>query len=137
MEYSPGTEDFKTFIKIYSDDFIRDYILLTNDNQPLDITKTDNLVKGKINKYMNERVELYADNVKIEGQVRDYESSEGEIRVNLFYHTGKKPRIFRVKCGILTDIYSDQANFLIFRYDDFEEGVKLTPENKEQTFEIK
>jgi hypothetical protein len=37
----------------------------------------------------------------------------------------------------LTGIYADQANMTIIRIGDFEEGVKLTPENNEQTFNLK
>jgi hypothetical protein len=37
----------------------------------------------------------------------------------------------------MTELYADQANMMIIRVNDFEEGVKLTPEIREQTFNLK
>jgi hypothetical protein len=37
----------------------------------------------------------------------------------------------------MTGLYTDQANMVIVRIKDFEEGVKLTSELTEQTFKIK
>jgi len=34
----------------------------------------------------------------------------------------------------MTNLYNDQANMTIVRVSDFEEGVKLTPEKREQLF---
>jgi hypothetical protein len=37
----------------------------------------------------------------------------------------------------MTDLYKDQLNMIIVRINDFEEGMKLTSDLKEHTFEIK
>jgi hypothetical protein len=37
----------------------------------------------------------------------------------------------------MTNIFDDQANMVILKVNDFEEGVKLTPEKTEMTFNIK
>jgi hypothetical protein len=37
----------------------------------------------------------------------------------------------------MTDLHSDQANMIIVRVNDFEEGVKLTPDMTEKTFNMK
>jgi hypothetical protein len=37
----------------------------------------------------------------------------------------------------MTGLYGDQANMIIVRADNFEEGVKLTSDITEQTFNIK
>jgi len=37
----------------------------------------------------------------------------------------------------MTGMYSDQANMTMISIDDFEEGVKLTPENKTDSFNLK
>ena len=36
----------------------------------------------------------------------------------------------------MTSLYNDQANMIIVKVNDFEEGVKLTAEEPEKTFEI-
>jgi hypothetical protein len=42
-----------------------------------------------------------------------------------------------VKNLIMTGLYNDQANMIIVKINDFEQGVKLTSEATEQTFQIK
>lgn len=136
MDYSAESKGFKTFVKFYSDDFLLDYNLLFNDNETIDFSQNNKIVRKKINDYLNEKIELYVGEQKIEGEVLDYESVDGEIKINILYPTGKDPKTVKMKCQIMTDIHSDQSNFIIFRYKDNEEGVKLTSDNKEQTFTL-
>jgi hypothetical protein len=37
----------------------------------------------------------------------------------------------------MTGMYSDQANMTMIKIDDFEEGVKLTPEKSSESFNLK
>jgi hypothetical protein len=37
----------------------------------------------------------------------------------------------------MTGMYTDQANMTMIRFDNFEEGVKLTPEKKTESFNLK
>jgi hypothetical protein len=37
----------------------------------------------------------------------------------------------------MTDLYSDMANMTIIRFNNFEEGIKLTSDKPEETFELK
>jgi hypothetical protein len=62
---------------------------------------------------------------------------DNELSINLLYQGDKKPKIISVKNLIMTDLYSDMANMVIVRINEFEEGVKLTPDIYEQTFKIK
>jgi translation elongation factor P/translation initiation factor 5A len=57
--------------------------------------------------------------------------------MNLVYKSDKKPKTISVKNMIMTGLYNDQANMTLIRVDDFEEGIKLTPEQTEQTFNLK
>jgi hypothetical protein len=56
--------------------------------------------------------------------------------MNLEYGFGKKPKSITVKNLIMTGLYTDQANMVIVRIREFEEGVKLNSELTEQTFKI-
>jgi hypothetical protein len=62
---------------------------------------------------------------------------DNELSVNLIYEGVKKPRIITVKNLIMTGLYTDMANMVIVRINEFEEAVKLTPDNTERTFKIK
>lgn len=54
----------------------------------------------------------------------------------MHFSNGKHPETITVKNIIMTDLYADQANMVIVKVADFEEGVKLTPGLTEQTFKI-
>jgi len=41
-----------------------------------------------------------------------------------------------VKNLIMTSLYNDQANMIIVKVNDFEEGVRLTVQETEKRFEI-
>jgi hypothetical protein len=62
---------------------------------------------------------------------------ENEISLNLIYRTDKTPKTITVRNEIMTGLYDDQANMMIIRINDFEEGVKLTSESREQTFSLR
>jgi hypothetical protein len=62
--------------------------------------------------------------------------SENELRMNLSVDAVKKINTIKVQNMIMTSLYSDQANMIIVKVNEFEEGVKLTPEETEKTFNI-
>ena len=49
----------------------------------------------------------------------------------------KKPKSVKVQNHIMTTLYPDQSNMVILTVSDFQEGVKLTPELTEHTFNTK
>jgi len=56
--------------------------------------------------------------------------------MNLFLRTISKVNTITIKNLVMTSLYNDQANMIIVRVNDFEQGVKLTAEETEKTFEI-
>ena len=57
--------------------------------------------------------------------------------MNLSYGSVNNISTITVKNLIMTGLYADMANMLIIRVHDFEKGVRMTPEETEQTFNIK
>jgi len=49
----------------------------------------------------------------------------------------KKPKRITVRNMILTGWYTDQVNLMIIRINNFEKGIKLTPEHNEETLIVK
>ena len=74
---------------------------------------------------------------QLSARLLDMNMVDNEVSMNLEYDYGKKPKSITVKNLIMTGLYTDQANMVIVRIKDFEEGVKLTSELTEQTFKIK
>ena len=63
--------------------------------------------------------------------------ADNEISMNMICKVVKKPKSVKVQNHIMTTLYPDQSNMVILRVNDFEEGVKLTSEVPEHTFNTK
>jgi hypothetical protein len=137
VEYSEKADAFNVFLKIYSDDFMLDYRLLTGDTAKIDLVANRENAESLIVKYLNEKVQIFAEGIKLDGKLMNFDSSDGELKIDVIFNNKKKSKNFLVKNLIMTDLYKDQSNLLIFRYGNFEEGIKLTSEKQEQTFKIK
>jgi hypothetical protein len=135
IDLVPDTDSIKVFVRIYYDDFLRDYNLYnkteyTPDNNPV-------FPAELMNKYLNEKVIITINNKQLEGKLLNHIILDNEISANLLYRTKKKPRNITVKNLIMTSLYEDQANMVIIRIQDLEEGIKLTPSEAERTFILK
>jgi hypothetical protein len=137
MEYSEKSDAFNVFLKIYSDDFLLDYKLLTGDTPKIDLIADRDKTEEVISKYINEKVQIFAEGTKLNGKLINLESSDGELRMDLIFKNRKNSKNYLVKNLIMTGLYQDQSNLLIFRFGDYEEGKKLTPEIQEQNFIVK
>jgi hypothetical protein len=137
MEYSEKTDVFNVFLKIYSDDFLSDYRLLTGDSANIDLAAKGEAAENLVWKYLNEKVQIFGDGKKLDGKLMNLELSDGELKLDIIFSNKKKSKNYMVRNLIMTDLYKDQSNLLIFRYGDYEEGIKLTPEKQEQIFKVK
>jgi hypothetical protein len=87
--------------------------------------------------YLSEKLLIRVNEKLLSGKLHEMKVSDNEISMNLEFKGGKKPNTIIVKNLILTDLYSDMSNMVIVKVNDFEEGVKLTSDLTEQTFNIK
>jgi len=137
IEYSPKSDNFNVFLKLYYNDFILDYRNSINDDQDFDSSGEIDTTIILVGKYFNHKVQIFADDKKLEGRLVSINSADDELKMNFLINNKGKARIVKVKNQILTDLYKDQSNLLIFKYDDFEEGIKMTSDMNERTFKIK
>lgn len=137
VEYFAERDMFKVFIKLNYDDFVLDYRFSIDDDQNFDPSGKIDTAIIKVGKYLNNKVQIFADDKKLEGRLTNIESGDGELKMDLLYKCNKRARHFKVKNQILTELFEDQSNLLIFKYNDYEEGVRLTSGNIEKTFEVK
>jgi hypothetical protein len=136
IDYIPETDSFKGFVRLYLDDFLLDcgkqgY----NIAQEKFVGKDPSALK-ELEKYLNEKLIISVNKKPIKGVIREIQIEDNEVDINLHFNNGKHPDIITVKNIIMTDLYADQANMVIVKVADFEEGVKLTPGLTEQTFKI-
>jgi hypothetical protein len=136
VEHAEKTDVFNVFLKLYSDDFILDYRLLSGDTTKLNFGEINEKTELLVLKYLDARIQIFADGKKLEGKLIKLDSSEGELKMDMVFSNKKRSGSYLVKNFIMTDLYPDQCNLLIFRYGDYEEGVKLTPEKQDHIFKV-
>jgi hypothetical protein len=137
IDYVPEINSFKVFVRMYFDDFVRDYQLNGNVIQNKDFSTSNVSSMNEMQKYLDEKVTLKVNERQLSGKLQSMSLTDNEISMNLEYGSGKKPVSVTVKNLIMTGLYADQANMIIIKINDFEEGVKLTSGTTEQTFKIK
>ncbi len=136
VDYIPGQESFKVFVRIYTDDFLRDSEKF-NGMDPVNIPVDKPEIRALISNYLAENIRITVNDRQLTGEIESLESSDLEISAGLVYFSGMKIRNIAVRNSIMTRLYDDQANMTIIRIGDFEKGVKLTPEQPEMTFNLK
>lgn len=134
IDYIHDMRAFRVYIRMYYDDFLLD--CKANTGQVNNFSATASSSKDLVNKYIREKVLIKADDNQLIPKLRDIKLKDNEINIYLDYPTGKKPGTVSVKNLIMTSLYGDQSNMVIVKVNEFEEGVKLSPDLMERTFEI-
>jgi di/tricarboxylate transporter len=137
IDYVPGTDSLKVYFRMYYDDFLRDYQTIDDDRNLKTLFGEQSLPTDIINRYFNSKVFIYVNNKLLIGKLLTVNHTGDEINLNLIYRSDKKPRKITVRNLILTGWYSDQTNLTILKIGNFEKGIKLTSEYKEETISIK
>ncbi|MBP8959696.1 MAG: hypothetical protein KBG40_04650 [Bacteroidales bacterium] len=136
IDYSSEKDIFNATLKVYYDDFILDYELLTGNKPIFNFSDNNQEVRKLISIYLKEKIVLTADDKILNFTITGINLENNELTVKMEYKNNSSSLLFRIKNSILVDIYNDQSNLIIFRYGDFEEGVKLTSEKREYIFSI-
>ncbi len=136
IDYAPDKDIFNVFLRVYFDDFLLDSGIKTEDQKKLNFSDTNLFTKEVIGNYVNDKIKIFINNKNVPANLESMDLSDNELRMNLFFNSVKNVNSIAVKNLIMTSIYTDQANMTIVKVNDFEEGVKLTAEETEKTFEI-
>ena len=138
IDHVPGTDSLKVFVRMFYDDFLLDYKLFDTNNEIVtEMTVNQSFPAELMNKYLDEKVNISVNNKQLSGKLLNLTLEDNEISMNLLYRSDKKPKTISVRNEIMTGLYADQANMTMIRIKNFEEGIKLTPEQPEQTFILK
>ena len=136
IEYSSEKEGFNAYLQIYYDDFLLDYKSFAGKVHDFDIdAKSDNDIV-LINSYLKNRLQVNNGKGNLNFKISDLTMADNELKIYLFFEKPGRAKTFRVRNAILSEIYKDQSNLLIFKYDKFEEGVKLTADITDHVFNI-
>jgi len=137
IDYAPDQNSLNVFIKIYYDDFLTDSGIGEKETGSMKFPDSSSFTGDHIGKYINEKVRIIVNGRQLEGKLGDFNLADNELTMNLSYGSVNNISTITVKNLIMTGLYADMANMLIIRVHDFEKGVRMTPEETEQTFNIK
>ncbi len=137
IDYVQGTDSLKVFCKMNFNDFLKDLQTIDDDRNLSIIFSKQPFPADLINQYFNSKVFIYINNKLLTGKLLTVNFTDNEINLNLIYKTDKRPKSIIVRNMILNGWFSDQTNLTIIRINNFEKGIKFTPEHNEETFIIK
>jgi hypothetical protein len=137
IDYVPEIGSIKVFIRMYFDDFLRDYKLDGTEIKENEFSATDTSSINKMQRYLKKRIIIKINEKQLSGNIQDINLADNEISMNLNYSGVRRPKTISIKSLIMTKLYEDMSNMILVKINDFEEGVKLTSEMTEQTFKIK
>lgn len=136
IDYVTDPGSYNVFVRMYFDDFLTDSKLNGNVVDGEEFYTASAASMAAMEKYIGDKLIIKVNEKPLAGKLNEMRVADNEISMILEFKGGRKPNTILVKNLILTDLYSDQANMVIVKVNDFEEGVKLTPEMTEQTFKI-
>lgn len=135
--YSAEDKAFIGYLQMHYDDFIIDYKSSTGEVSDADMISSKETAMAKTEIYLKEKVQVFAGDSRLVGEVKDLSREDDMLKVNLVFKCSMRSKKFTVINSILTGIYKDQTNLLIFSYGNFEEGIKLTSETIQHLFKVK
>jgi hypothetical protein len=131
------SDTLKVFFRMYYDDFLRDYKLYNPSFNPGKNIEPKDFPDELIKKYFDNRVQIYLNHKLLSGSLSNVSTDSYEILLDLNYQSDKKPRNFKIRNRILIDIYKDQANMVYLNINHYEDAIKLTVDDFEETRKIK
>jgi len=137
IDYVSDKGSVDVFLKIYYDDFLLDSGFKSATELKTDSGGNNSYFKNVISKYTTEKVNIIINDKLFSPNLEKLNLTDNELSMNMSFKIDKRISTITVKSLIMTSLYSDQANMVIVRVDDFEEGVKLTSDQTEQTFNIR
>jgi hypothetical protein len=137
LDFVQGTDSLKVSCRMEFDDFLKDLQTIDDDRNLRRLFSKQPFPDDLINQYVNSKVFIYVNNNLLTGKLLSAILIDNDINLNLIYRSGKKPKSITVRNLILTGWYTDQSNLMIIRVNNFEKGIKLTPEHSEETLIIK
>jgi hypothetical protein len=137
IDFVPDMGSYNVFVRMYFDDFLTDSKLNGSVVNSVDFSAGTSSSRDAMEKYLSTKLFIKVNENLLSGKLREMKVEDNEISMNLEFTGGKKPKTILVRNLILTDLYADMSNMVIVKVAEFEEGVKLTSDITEQTFNIK
>ena len=137
IDYVQGTDSLKVSCRMEFEDFLKDLQTIDDDRNLRRFFNKQPFPSDLINQYFNSKVFIYVNDKLLIGKLLSAILADNDINLHLIYRQSKKPKSITVRNMILTGWHTDQVNLMIIRINNFEKGIKLTPEHNEETLIVK
>ncbi len=136
MEYNKGEKIFLVSFKVFTDDF--ETIIERKYGVDLNLGKEDELKNTDeyFSRYFRESFSFIVNGEEVKEPVF-LEKKMNDIAVWLYYRypTSNNVEKVEIKNVIMLDMFMDQSNLLIFKYNDFEKGFVFDREKVKIQFQ--
>lgn len=132
IEYDSMNQVYSVFVKVWSDDLNADIRLL---NMRSEQSKED---ESEIYyKYLTDRILIIEDGKQLKMTLMKSETDGLEHRFNLEASGSRAVTNVTVINRIMTRLYDDQANMLLFSFNGIEDGYKFTTADTLKNYQVK
>lgn len=132
IEYDSMNRIYSVFVKVYSDDLEADMRLSDAEGGVTDGDTTE-----RFSGYLRDKVMIMEDGRPLEMTLINTESDGLEHRFSLKATGGRRVRNVTVVNRIMTRLYDDQANMLLFSYMGLEDGYRFTATDTVKIYKVK
>lgn len=138
--YVKDKKQFKLLFKIFVDDF--DRILQKNYKVQLKLEKGDKKIGHEeiITKYILDHFKIIIDSKDYTAsrlKFSAFEIKEKAIWLHYTYKFNGKSNNFELWNSLMTDLYPDQTNLLIFGFNGFEDAIRFTNKKTKEVLSVK
>jgi len=132
IDYDSMNQVYSVFVKVWSDDLDADIKLLSTAGER--ITGDEREV---YHKYLTDRILIIEDGKQLKMTLLKSETDGLEHRFNLEATGSRAVKNVTVINRIMTRLYDDQANMLLFSFNGIEDGYKFTTADTLKNYQVK
>ncbi len=132
IEYDSMNRVYSVFVKVYSDDLESDMSLGKAGGGEIIGGVTE-----RYSQYIADRINIMEDGRLLELKLLNTESDGLEHRFRLEAAGGRRVSNVTVVNRIMTRLYDDQANMLLFSFDGIEDGYRFTASDTMKVYKVK
>jgi hypothetical protein len=132
IEYDSMNQVYSVFVKVWSDDLVADIKLGSTEGDQLTGDE-----KEIFHKYLTDRILIIENGKQLKMTLLKSETDGIEHRFNLEAGGSRAVENVTVINRIMTRLYEDQANMLLFSFNGIEDGYRFTTADTLKNYKVK
>jgi len=132
IEYDSMNQIYSVFVKVWSDDLDADIRLWNRASERVITDEKEIYIK-----YLADRILIIEDGKRLKMILLKSETDGLEHRFNLEARGSRAVKKVTVINRIMTRLYEDQANMLLFSFNGIEEGYRFTSADTLKNYQVK